>query len=393
MPDFSCRVVLDLDMPGLPAGRLTVLALYGDPGVGTALESALAGRRETELVVDLGGLDRLSPDAAEILHRFAAAGAARDRRLRLAGCSADTAAVLARARPAGSAGPELHPTVPAALAAAVIRAARSGTGAAPGAELRPSALRLRHRLFGQAGVARAQGILVERYGLRDLRTADTLLRGVARTHRLPRAVLAASLAGTLAPAPSGPGAPEYGRRAPPAVGFLGPPGDRPPTRTAFLDALRDAVCAVTRARMADVQLVDRADNSLWLTSSCGCPDAFVRFFAVIDTGTTACGAVARGRERVVVDDVVTAACFDEDARAVLLAAHSRSLQSTPIPGADGRPQGVFSTHHTRPGHTYSAAELDALDRIAREAGAWLDWHRATTLRGALDDLHRRARSA
>lgn len=93
------------------------------------------------------------------------------------------------------------------------------------------------------------------------------------------------------------------------------------------------------------------------------------------------------------DDVVTAACFDEDARAVLLAAHSRSLQSTPIPGADGRPQGVFSTHHTRPGHTYSAAELDALDRIAREAGAWLDWHRATTLRGALDDLHRRARSA
>ncbi|MBL1109452.1 ANTAR domain-containing protein [Streptomyces sp. 5-8] len=381
-----------MDLPGLVTGRLTVLAVYGDTGVGTALELALAAQGETQLVVDLGSLDRLSPDAAEILLRFAAAGAARGRLLRLAACPADAAAVMDRARGTGAAGPELYPTVPDALTAAVTTAAASGTGAEPGAALRPHALRLRHRLLAQACIARAQGILVERYGLRDPQAAGTLLRAVARAHGMTRAVLAAELTRTPRPGPGEPGFPDTGPTAQPAVGFLGSPGALPLTQAAFLDALRDAVCAVAHARMADVQLLDRSDNTLWLESHCGFPDVFVRFFAVIDDAvTTACGEAARKSERVVVEDVVTAPYFDEDSRAVLLAAHCRSLQSTPIPGAGGQPQGMFSTHHARPGHAYTAAELGALDRIAEEAGAWLDWHRRTTLHRALEDLHDRAR--
>lgn len=111
---------------------------------------------------------------------------------------------------------------------------------------------------------------------------------------------------------------------------------------------------------------------------------------MIDDTTTACGHAARKRERVVVEDVATVPDFDETSRAVLLAAHSCSLQCTPIPGLAGRPQGMFSTHHDQPGHAYTGAELGALDRVAREAGAWLDWYRTTTLRAALEDLHRRA---
>ncbi|MFI2760258.1 GAF domain-containing protein [Streptomyces echinatus] len=391
MPNFSCRTVLDMDLPGLVTGRLTVLAVYGDTGVGTALEFALAAQGDTQLVVDLGSLDRLSPDAAEILLRFAAVGAARGRLLRLAACTADAAAVLARARSTGTAGPELYPTVPEALTAAVTSAAASGTGAAPSPALRPHALRLRHELLAHARIARAQGLLVERYGLRDPRSAGALLRGVARTHGLSRAVLAATLTKTPPPVPGEPWFTDAGATAQPAVGFLGPPDGRPLTQAAFLDALRDAVCAAAHARMADVQLLDRADNTLWLESHCGFSDEFVRFFAVIDdAGTTACGEAARKSERVVVDDVVTAPFFDEDSRAVLLAAHCRSLQSTPIPGAGGLPQGMFSTHHARPCHAYTEAELGTLDRIAREAGAWLDWHRKITLHSALEDLHRRA---
>ncbi|MGW1912850.1 hypothetical protein ACWCQS_19490 [Streptomyces sp. NPDC002076] len=51
---------------------------------------------------------------------------------------------------------------------------------------------------------------------------------------------------------------------------------------------------------------------------------------------------------------------------------------------------MFSTHHDQPGHAYTGAELGALDRVAREAGAWLDWYRTTTVRAALEELHRRA---
>ncbi|MFD9092644.1 hypothetical protein [Streptomyces collinus] len=51
---------------------------------------------------------------------------------------------------------------------------------------------------------------------------------------------------------------------------------------------------------------------------------------------------------------------------------------------------MFSTHHDRPGHAYTEAEFGALDTAAREAGAWLDWYRATTVTDALEDLHRTA---
>ncbi|WP_225824604.1 ANTAR domain-containing protein [Streptomyces naphthomycinicus] len=381
-------------MPELAAGRLTVLAMYGDTGTGTALESALAAQGETQLVIDLGGLDRLSPAAAAILHRFAAAGAARGHFLRLAACPADVAAVLAGTRADGEDGAELYATVPDALTAVVTAAVASGTGTAPGAALRPRTLRLRHELLAHARVARAQGILVERYGLPHAYAADTLLRTVARAHGLTRAGLALALARTPPPGPGAAWFPGDGRPAPPAVGFLGPPDGLPPTRAAFLDALRDAACAVMRTPMADVQLVDPADNTLWLESHCGFPAEFVRFFAVIDqSGTTCCGEAVRKSERVVVDDVVTTPFFDEASRAVLLAAHSRSVQSTPIPGSGGRPQGMFSTHHARPGRACTDAELSALDRLAGEAGAWLDWQRTTTLRGALEDLHHRARTS
>jgi GAF domain-containing protein len=118
----------------------------------------------------------------------------------------------------------------------------------------------------------------------------------------------------------------------------------------------------------------------------------VRFFAVTGDTGTCCGEAARKNERIVVDDVASSPYFDEPSRAMVLAAHSRSVQSTPVPGPAGRPQGVFSTHHERPGHVFTGTELGALDAVAREAGAWLDWYRTTTLLDALEDLHRRARA-
>ncbi|WP_191872998.1 GAF and ANTAR domain-containing protein [Streptomyces filipinensis] len=384
MQHFSCRTVADLAMPGLATGRLTVLALYGDADSGAELEAALRAPGPSQLVLDLSGLRRLSPAAAEALYRFAEGAVEHGRMLFLAACPADAVAALARARPPGGAGCGLYPTVSDALS--VILTSVAGPEAP---HLRPYAVELRHALLAHALVARAQGILLERYGLRSAHGAAALLRTVGREHGVGVVRLAAALGQTPAPRAGEPWFPGRVRLPAPAVGFVGGRADRP-SLPVFLDALRDAVCAIARTGMADVQLIDASDNTMRLESHCGFPSEFVHFFAVIDDTSTPCGHAARKRERVVVDDVATTPDVDEPSRAVLLAAHSRSMQCTPIPGPAGRPQGMVSTHHDQSGHTYTGAELGALDRVAREAGAWLDWYRTTTVRDALEDLHRRA---
>jgi anti-anti-sigma regulatory factor len=397
MEHFTCRTVADLAVPGLATGRLTVLALYGDADTGAALYSALYSPGPAQLVLDLGGLHRLSATAAETLFRFTASAAAHGRRMLLVDCPPEVAAVLARVRPPGVAGPEQFPTVSEALAAVLAWAVagpwQAGAHLRPHApELRPQAVELRHTLLARALGARAQGLLMERYGLRDARVADALLRAVGREHRVAPVRLATAIAQAPPPRPGARWFPGRGPAVQPAVGFVTAPADRPLPLSVFLDALRDAVCAITHTHMASVQLIDPSDNTLWLESSCGLPADFVHFFAVTDDAGSCCGEAARKSERIVVDDVVTAPNFDEPSRAMVLAAHSRSVQSTPIPGPAGRPQGMFSTHHERPGRAFTGAELGALDAVAREAGAWLDWYRTTTLQDALEDLHRRARA-
>ncbi|MFF9174206.1 GAF domain-containing protein [Streptomyces sp. NPDC014793] len=393
MQHFSCETVADVAVPGLATGRLTVLAVHGvaDATTGAALAAALAAPGPAQLVVDLTGLYRLEPAGAEALHRFAEESAAEGRPLRVTGCTAQAAAVLARTGAArerdGRTGPELYPTVAEALAAVMSAAAAAPEPPSGPSFVRTDAVGMRHRLLAQTLVARAQGLLMERYGLPGPDAAGALLRTVARRHGMPAVRLAGALARTEAPRPGEPWFPGRGHPAEPAVGFLPPPDGRTLPLSVFLDALRDTGCAIARTHMGDVQLLDPNDNTLWLESHRGFPAEFAHFFAVVDGTGTPCGHAVRKSERVVVDDVARAPDFDEPSRAVALAAHSRSVQCTPIPGPAGRALGVFSTHHAQPGHDFTGAQFAALDRVAREAGAWLDWHRTTTVLDALEDLH------
>ncbi|MER6258763.1 STAS domain-containing protein [Streptomyces sp900105245] len=396
MQHFTCDTVADLAVPGLAGGRLTVLALSGvvDAASRDGLAAALAAAGSAQLVVDLSGLRLLSSAGAEVLCGAARTGAAHGRALRLAGCPAQAAAVLARAAE-DRAAPEQYASVAAALAAVIAAAVAAPVGTDPDLTdryLRADALRLRHAVHGRALDARAEGVLTERYGLRGPTRARGLLRSVAREHGLATVELAAAVAHTPPPRPGEKWFPGDGPAAPPAVRFVSGPRDRTLSLSAFLDALRDAVCGITHTDMANVQLIDADDHTLRMESHCGYPAEFVRFFAVVDDTTTACGQAARKSARVVVDDVATASVFDEPSRAAVLAVHIRSVQCTPIPGVAGGPQGMVSTHHTRPGHTYTPGELDALDGVAREAGEWLDWYRGSRLEDALEDLHRRAQS-
>jgi hypothetical protein len=51
-----------------------------------------------------------------------------------------------------------------------------------------------------------------------------------------------------------------------------------------------------------------------------------------------------------------------------------------------------STMHPEPDQTPSPRECEFLDRIGREAGAWLAWHRRATVLDALEHLHRICRA-
>jgi anti-anti-sigma regulatory factor len=390
MQHFSCETVADLAVPGLSGGRLTVLALHGaaDAAARGRLASALAAAGPVQLVVDLSGLRLLSRAGAEVLYGVVAEGAAQGRLLRLAGCPPQIAAVLARTR-AGRAPPEQYSSVTDALAAVIAAAVAAPEPDCVPRHPRTDTLELRHALLGRAVTARAQGMLRERYGI-GVGDARTLLTAVARVHGVTAVQLSSALGHAPPLRPGEPWSPGHGRAAPPVVRFVTAARDRSPVLSVFLDALRDAVCGITQTDMASVQLIDANGHTLRLASHCGVSAAFVRFFAVTDgiTGTV-CGQAAGG-ERVVVDDVATAPDFDEPARAAILAVPSRSVQCTPIPGRADRPQGMLCTHHTQPGHTYTAAELTALDTVAAEAGRWLDWYRTNTLQDALEDLHRRA---
>jgi len=394
MQQFSCETVADLAVPGLATGRLTVLAVQGvaDATNSATLAAALAAPGPAQLVVDLTGLYRLEPAGAEILYRFAEESAARGRPLRLTGCTAQAAAALARTGAAHEldSGPELYASVPEALAAVIAAAAAAPEPPHGPSFARTDALELRHRLLTHALEARAQGLLRERYGLPGPDTAGTLLRTVAGRHGMRTVRLAVALVQAEAPRPGEAWFPGRGHPAEPVVGFLPPPVGQALPLSVFLDALRDTVCAITHTYMGNVQLLDPSDNTLWLESHCGFPAEFVHFFAVVDGTTTPCGHAARKSERIVVDDVASAPDFDEPSRATTLAAHIRSVQCTPIPGPAGRAQGMLSTHHPQPGHDFTGAQLAALDKVAREAGVWLDWYRTTTVLDALEDLHRGA---
>jgi GAF domain-containing protein len=95
-------------------------------------------------------------------------------------------------------------------------------------------------------------------------------------------------------------------------------------------------------------------------------------------------------KRVVFTDVTADPAFTGPRGEVLRHAGCRSAQSTPLVAPDGPVLGTLSTYDSRPGRRPSPQEAARLDLVAREAGAWLDWHLRTVVLDALEFLHQRA---
>ncbi|MGW7054805.1 ANTAR domain-containing protein [Streptomyces sp. NPDC054887] len=279
----------------------------------------------------------------------------------------------------------------------------AGTSTAPQAqepveELRAELERLRRQnadLRGRArtrpAIALAQGILVERYGLREFDEAFALMRQASQHANIKLHQLADAL--SRVPGPDPDAHLWFPRRAstpPPPLPGVDVDQGAGANQGAVLGAALRRVLTIAGTHMGNVQVADR--SGLRLEKHTGHPKEFTDFFAFVDGPTTACSQAAAGKEQVTVRDVATAEVFDEDSRRTILEAGSRACHSVPL--SDGQSvRGVISSHHARPLTGFTRLEMRALEATGQAMGRWLTWHRDTVVRDALEELHRIARTA
>jgi hypothetical protein len=262
---------------------------------------------------------------------------------------------------------------------------------APQAAHRPQEeLDARNRHLGHAGVARAQDLLVQRYGLPGTDEAFAVLKTVSQQSNIKLHTLADAVVRTPAPDHDAtlwfPGRERY---SPPRLpGLLLDQGSRG-SQGAVLKAVLNRVLTITQTPMGNVQLME--GGRLHLARHTGLNKYFTDFFAFVDAPTTSCSQAATERRQVTVRDVATAEVFDEASRHAILQTGSRAAHSVPLVGGGGRVLGMVSSHHERPLAGFTRAQLHALHQAGTDTGRWLAWHWYTVVLDALERVHATAR--
>ncbi|MDQ0583476.1 ANTAR domain-containing protein [Streptomyces rishiriensis] len=263
-------------------------------------------------------------------------------------------------------------------------ASGSGQGNAP--HWRQDDLDLRNRLYGHAGVARAEGVLFQRYGLGSTDEAFALLKDASQRFNIKLSTLADAVVRTPAPDTDAelwfPRRTRHGR--PDEHGSHASQGS-------VVKAALQRVLTITQTPMGNVQLAE--SGRLRMVRHAGLNKYFTDFFAFVDGPTTTCMQAATQREQVTVRDVATAAVFDEDSRHAILQTGSRAAHSVPLVNRAGVPLGIVSSHHERPLSGFTRRELAALERTGSDVGRWLSWHWNTVVLDALEHLHATATGA
>ncbi|WP_030613751.1 ANTAR domain-containing protein [Streptomyces sclerotialus] len=243
-------------------------------------------------------------------------------------------------------------------------------------------------------IAQAQGVLQERYRLRDGQAAFRLLQAASQQHN----VKLRSLASALLEAPR----PEHGsarwfpdriKTRPPKLTALPQVNSESANRSAVISAVLHQTLTISDTPMGNVQLADRHAGGLRIEKHHGLNEEFVDYFDVVGREGTSCALAARNVTRVTVTDVATDPVFSDEARYKIMQAGSRSAHSTPLTTARGVCLGMVSSHHERPHQLLGPAQARALDRIGDQAGRWLAWHQRTVVLDALEHLHRLATAA
>lgn len=254
--------------------------------------------------------------------------------------------------------------------------------------LRAEVRHLRARLRAHPLISQAQGILQERYELRDPESAFALLQRASQQYNVKLRTLAGALTFTPRPDPREPlWFPRRVRPPAPRLTFDRSGGARQGDRGAVLSALLSQTLVVMDTGMGDVQTVDRAQGGLRMEKHAGLSADFVDFFSHVGDGGTSCALAARNVAQVTVRDVATDPLFSEPAREEILRAGSRACHSVPLTSASGVCVGMVSAHLDRRIEGLTQTQTKVLDIMGGEAGEWLDWYGRTVVVSALEHLH------
>jgi anti-anti-sigma factor len=258
---------------------------------------------------------------------------------------------------------------------------------------RGETFRLRRQLRTLPTVARAIGVLQERYSIGDDTAAFDVLRTSSQRHNLRLNRVAAAVLAAPAPRRSSGESWFPGRRHLPApeLPFVADEVARAGNRSAVLDAVLVEMAGRSGTGLADLQVPDVRDGQLQLERHRGLSQELVELVDTADYAGTAPAQALHRRERVAVD-VTDDPAFDGSlVRAMLLAGGIRMLRSLPLLGPADRVAGVVTTHHAERVESPDPSLSDTLARMAAQTGAWLDWHQRTVVLDALEEVHRSAR--
>ncbi|WP_407194595.1 GAF domain-containing protein [Bradyrhizobium sp. STM 3566] len=128
--------------------------------------------------------------------------------------------------------------------------------------------------------------------------------------------------------------------------------------SALTEALR-----LSEAELGNVQLMDWDAGCLEIASQRGFGDEFLTFFKKVTIdGGSACARALRGREPIIVEDVLSDFAFTS-CRTIACSAGFRAVQSTPMVSSSGAFIGILSTHFQSP-HRPSDPTMAALKELA-----------------------------
>ncbi|EOD65148.1 ANTAR domain-containing protein [Amycolatopsis vancoresmycina] len=358
------------------------LDLSAHPAFGDRLLELTAGVADP--VVDLSGVRLLAAAGVRQLYVVADALAQTGRRLRVV---TGTGLVL-RVLRAAQATDVLETYVTLAAAGGAARPGPAGPSGLPELEqLRLEVTALRAKLASRPAIARALGVIEERYRLNDMEEAFRLLRSASQVHNIKLVVLAKTLV-TLPRPHSRAWLIAALQRPAPRLSFAAT--DRPGTTPAtILERLVRRALAVTGATAGYAQLPN--ETGLRLAAHHGLDKLFTGVFARIDGEQSTCTAALATGVAVTSTNIALDPLFSRpDTRRALLGAGFTTARSVPLASPAVDCVGVLTVLSRQ---AFPAQVPEELDCLCREAGAWLQWHRHHQVLTALQHLHAQATTA
>jgi len=174
---------------------------------------------------------------------------------------------------------------------------------------------------------------------------------------------------------------------PPNLSFSSRGHDERPEPTVVLRDFMQATIIRAGVAHGTVQIRDSVYRGLALAGHQGFDRKFTNFFSYVEGSGSACGHALEQAGQVLIADVLEAKEFTEAARAVVLDAGIRSVQSTPLLDESGEVWGMVSTHSPLPHNLPPDSVMRTIQQEANECARWLRWYSESVLPEVLMFVH------